>query len=177
MLQNVVASAITKDDIITKLIPNWISFVTQLLAFLVLVAVLIFFAYKPVKKIIKKRQDYIENNIKEAEEAKLEAYKNITQSEETLTSSKKQANEIIEQAKLDALKEKEKIIQATSEEISLMKENAEKDIELSKIEAQEQIRKEMVDIALDASGEILKRNVTSKDNERLAEDFIRSIKD
>lgn len=177
MLQNVVASAITKDDIISKLIPNWVSFVTQLLAFLVLVAVLIFFAYKPVKKIIKKRQDYIENNIKEAEEAKLTAYKNIAQSEETLTSSKKQANEIIEQAKADALKEKEKIMLKTSKEVSIMKNNAEKDIEQSKIEAKEEIRKEMVGIALDASSEILKRNVTNKDNERLAEDFIRSIKD
>ena len=177
MLHNVVASAITKDDIISKLIPNWVSFVTQLLAFLVLVAVLIFFAYKPVKKIIKKRQDYIENNIKEAEEAKLTAYKNIAQSEETLTSSKKQANEIIEQAKADALKEKEKIMLKTSEEVSIMKNNAEKDIEQSKIEAKEEIRKEMVGIALDASSEILKRNVTNKDNERLAEDFIRSIKD
>ena len=33
------------NDIVSKLIPNWTSFVVQLAAFLVLVAVVFFFAY------------------------------------------------------------------------------------------------------------------------------------
>ena len=167
--------AISKTDIISKLIPNWVSFVVQLLAFLVLVAVITFFAYKPVKRIIKARQDYIEDNIKQAEIAKTEANQNIIKTEETLTLSKKQANEIIQQAKEDALKEKEKILESASIEANQMRIDAENDIELAKIEAKEEIRKEMVNIALEASSEVLGRNISTKDNERLAEDFIRRI--
>ena len=173
----IIDAAITKDDIISKLIPNWVSFVVQLLAFLVMVIVIIIFAYKPVKKMLKKRQDYIEDNIKQAEIAKSEALDNITKSEETLNSSKKEANEIIEQAKLDAEKEKARILEETSQEVSVMKENAQKDIEQSKLDAQEEIRKEMVNLAIEASSEVLGRNINNQDNQRLAENFIRSMKE
>ena len=57
---------LSSDDFTSKLIPNWPSFVTQLAALVVLIIVVIVFAYKPVKKILKKRQDHIEENIKEA---------------------------------------------------------------------------------------------------------------
>ena len=162
-------------DIISKLIPNWTSFVVQLAAFLVLIAGVIYFAYKPVKKIIKTRQDYIEDNIKQSELAKSRANDNIIKSEEKLTQSHKQANEIIEQAKLDAEAERTRILEETSLQVSKMKQDAQEDIEQSKEDAKEEIRKEMVALALDASSEILSRNVNTKDNEKLADDFIRSI--
>ena len=163
------------DDILSKLIPNWTSFVVQLAAFLVLVAVVIYFAYKPVKKMIKKREDYIEDNIKQSELAKSRANDNIIKSEATLTESHKQANEIIEQAKLDAENERYRILEETNLLVSKMKQDALEDIKQSKEDAKEEIRKEMVNLALEASGEILGRNVSTKDNEKLADDFIRSI--
>ena len=162
-------------DIVSKLIPNWTSFLVQLLAFLVLIAGMIYFAYKPVKKIIKKRQDYIEDNIKQSELAKSRANDNIIKSEKTLTESHKQANEIIEQAKLDAEIEKSRILEETAQMVSKMKVDAEEDIRQSKEDAKEEIRKEMVSLALDASSEILARNVSTKDNEKLADEFIRSM--
>ena len=170
-----VMDVIEKNDVVSKLIPNWTSFVVQLAAFLVLVGVVFYFAYKPVKKIIKTRQDYIEDNIKQSELAKSRANDNIIKSEETLTASHKEANEIIEQAKLDAENEKNRILEETSLLVSKMKQDAEEDIAQSKENAKEEIRKEMVSLALDASSEILSRNVSTKDNEKLADDFIRSM--
>ena len=167
--------AISKDDIVSKLIPNWTSFVVQLAAFLVLVAIVVFFAYKPVKKIIKTRQDYIDENIKQSELAKSRANDNIIKSEETLTQSHRQANEIIEQAKREAESEKARILEETDGLISKMKIDAENDIEQSRKDAEEEIRKEMVNLALEASSEILSRNVNTKDNEKLADEFIRSM--
>ena len=163
------------EDIMSKLIPNWTSFVVQLAAFLVLVAIVIYFGYKPVKKLIKTREDYIEDNIKQSELAKSRANDNIFKSEETLNKSHKEANEIIEQAKLDAEAEKARILEETSLLVSKMKSDAEADIIQSREDAIEEIRKEMVNLALDASSEILSRNVNTKDNEKLADDFIRSI--
>ena len=170
-----ITDTLNQESILSKLIPNWTSFVVQLAAFLVLVAVVIYFAYKPVKKIIKTRQDYIEDNIKQSELAKSRANDNIIKSEETLTASHKEANEIIEQAKLDAENERNRILEETSVLVSKMKQNAEADIKQSKEDAKEEIRKEMVNLALDASSEILSRNVNTKDNEKLADDFIRSL--
>jgi len=163
-------------DFTSKLIPNWVSFLTQLGALLVLILVVIVFAYKPVKKILKKRQDYVENNIKEAEQSKAKWQENELKSETTVLESQRTAADIVSEAKLDAEKEKNLILEQTAQEVERMKLEAENDIARSRKEAEEEIRKEMVSIALSAAEELLGREVDSSDNSRLVEDFIDQVK-
>ncbi|MCQ2814765.1 MAG: F0F1 ATP synthase subunit B [Bacilli bacterium] len=165
----------SEEDFISKLIPNWVSFLAQILALLVLIVVVIIFAYKPVKKIINTRQNYIEDNIKSSEQAKANALQNETKSEEKILASNKLADSIITTAQRQALQERNKIITETEVMVKKMKDDAEVEIERSKLEAKEEIRKEMVDVALLTSSEILKRNITDEDNEKLANDFIKEI--
>ena len=165
------------EDFISKLIPNWISFVVQLAALLVMIAVVIFFAYKPVKKIITQRQDYIEKNIKQSEEDKAIAAQNAKQSEEMIIASQKKADQLVEDARKLSIDERNRMVEETNQLIAKMKDDAQKDIEQSTLDAKDAIRKEMVNLALSASSEILKREINEKDNARLAEEFIRSIED
>ncbi len=158
-----------------KLIPNLLSFVVQFLSFLVLILVVFILAYKPVKKILKKRADYIENEIKEARESNLEAEKNVAEAKEMVASSKVQASEIIARAEKQGQERYDMMLASANNEIVEMKKDAEKDIERAKEEAIQDIRNEMVNVALSASEEILKREVDSKDNKRLAEDFINRL--
>ena len=62
-------SSVPIDDqsFINKLIPNWTSFVAQLGALIVMIIVVILIGYKPIKKMLKKRQDYVESSIRDAE--------------------------------------------------------------------------------------------------------------
>ena len=159
-------------DFTDKLIPNWPSFIAQLLALLVLITVIIIFAYKPVKKIIKKRQDYIEQNIKEAEENKAKWQENELKSKETVLASQRTAADIVAEAKVDAQKERAAILENTQLEINKMKEDAQNDIARMEKEAQEQIKKEIVNVALDASTELLGREISSQDNDRLLNEFV-----
>ena len=158
-----------------KLVPNLLSFVVQFLSFLVLILAVFILAYKPVKKILKKRADYIENEIKEARESNLEAQKNVDEAKEIVASSKLQASEIIKSAEKQGQERYDRMLASANEEIIEMKKYAEKDIERAKQEAIEDIRNEMVNIALSASEEILKREVDTDDNKRLAEDFINRL--
>ena len=158
-----------------NLIPNWVSFVCQLGALIVMILVIFFVAYKPVRKMLKKRSDYIEDNIRQAEEAKAEALKNASQSEETIIASKKEAANIIAQAKETAESNKQAMIEETQLEINKMKSLAEEDIARSKEEAKEEIRQEMVSVALAASEEVLKREINEKDNARIVNDFIEEL--
>ena len=164
------------DDFTSKLIPNWPSFVAQVGALIVLITVVIIFAYKPVKKIIAKRQDYIENNIKEAEKSKAIWQENELKSKETVLASERTAADIVAEAKNDAQKERAVILEQAQNEAIKMKKDAENDIARMEIEAQEQIKKEIVAVALDASSELLGREVSSKDNARLIEEFVEEVK-
>ena len=167
----------TSEDFVSKLIPNWISFVVQLAALLVLIAAVIYLAYKPVKKIITERQNYIENNIKQSEADKAIAAQNAKQSEEMIIASQKKADQLIQEARQASLEERNRMVEETNQLITKMKDDAQRDIEQAALDAKEDIRREMVDIALSASSEILKREVNAKDNAKIAEDFIRSLED
>ena len=158
-----------------KLVPSWISLLIQFAALVALIMIVIFCAYKPVKKILQKRSDYIESNIREAEQSKAVAAQREQQSAEIILESKKQAALIIEDAQKTALKEKDALLNETRVEVAKMKSNAELDIERSKQEALDEIHSEMVDVALAASSEILKREVNDKDNARLTEEFIKNL--
>ena len=158
-----------------NLIPSWVSFVVQLSALVIMVLVIFFVAYKPVKKLLTKRADYVENNIRDSENAKAEAERNAVASKEAIIASKKEAAEIVAQAKITAENNKQASIEQTQLEINKMKALAEEDIERSKVEAQEDIRKEIVSVALSASEEVLKREVNEKDNKKIVEDFIKDL--
>ena len=163
------------ETIRNNLIPSWTSFVMQVAAFIILLVIVIFVAYKPVKRILKKRQDYIEKEISDAEKDKAAAAINLAQSEETILASKKNASQIIEEAQNQALLRQEEILAEARLQVEKMKKDAEEDIARSRQEALDDIHDEMVDIALLTSSEILKREVNDKDNARLAKEFIDNL--
>ena len=158
-----------------KLVPNLLSFVIQFLSFVILLVVVFVFAYKPVKKILKKRADYVENEISQAHENNLVAQKSIDEAKEMVASSKVQASEIIQNAEKQGQEKYDALMLQAKSDVEEMKKDAQKDIERAKEEAIEDIHNEMVKVALSASEEILKREVDSKDNKRLAEDFINRL--
>ena len=158
-----------------KLIPNWFAFLVQLISLVLLLVIIFIFAYKPVKKLLNARAEYIEKEVKDAEEDKRIARENAVKSEQMIVDSKKTASEIIESANQRAIKEAEEIKEETRNEISRMKKAAEEEIKEAKAQSLKDIHDEMVDVALCASEEILGREVDKSDNEKLARNFINSL--
>ena len=167
--------AISKDDFISKLFPNVWDALATFLAFIVLLLVAFYFAYKPVKKLLKKRGDYVEGKISDADKKEKEAQEKLEQAEQKVKDSSNEALAIVEKAKEDALKEKERIAleakKAREEEVKKAKEEIAQEIEASK----DEVHKEIVSVALDASKKVLSREVNSKDNEKLIDDFIKDL--
>lgn len=163
---------VDQDSFLAKLFPNPWDALAVFLAFLVLLLVVFFFAYKPVKNLIKKRGDYVEGKIKNAEEKEKNAEIKVKQLEEQVKSSQKEAMEIIEKAKLDATRERNEIKEQAKldadKEVLRAKEQIAQEIEASK----DKIHEEIVDVAVQASSKILEREVSKKDNEKLIDDFI-----
>lgn len=168
-------STVSKDDFISRLFPNVWDALATFLAFIVLLLVAFYFGYKPVKKMIKKRGDYVEDKIKDAENKNKDAEEKLQQANLEIKDSNVEAMNIIEKAKEDALKEKERIAleakQVREEEIKKTKEQIAQEIEASK----DEVHKEIVQVALDASSKILSREVSEKDNEKLIDDFLKDL--
>ena len=177
VLEDVASSSgpIEEKDFINKLIPNWTSFVTQVAALVVMIIIVLLIGYKPVKKMLKKRQDYIEASIRDAEVAKRQAERDAKQAEEMIIASKKEATQIMKNAEINAATRSEEMLKETNVQIARMKQEADKDIERSRQEALDDIHDEIVSVALSATSEVLKREINEKDNSRIVEDFIKDM--
>lgn len=164
-----------QEDFLHYLFPNPWDALAIFLAFIVLLLAVFYFAYKPVKKLLKQRKEYVDGKIKNAEQRELDAKVKVEEAEKKIADSRKEAMDIVEQAKVDANKEREQIkAQAKLEadqEIERAKQSIAQEIEASK----DEVHKEIVSVALDASKKVLSREVNSKDNEKLIDDFIKDL--
>jgi len=169
--------AITKEDFLDKLFPNPYDALAVFLAFIVLLLAVFYFAYKPVKKLLKQRGDYVEGKIKDAETKQVEAENFLNEANEKIKSTKVEAMGIIEDAKKAANKEREVILEKAKEEreaeVKKTKDEIAQEIEASK----DEIHREIVSVAIDASSKVLEREVTKKDNEKLIDSFIDDLKE
>ena len=169
------SSPFNAEDFTSRIFFNLWDFLAVFLAFVILLVVAFFIGYKPIKKFMKNRADYVENKISEAETREEKSRSLINEGNEYVSSSKKEANRIIEQAKDDANKQKDEIIEQAKVMAENEKEKARAEIALE-IEANKQmIHDEIVDVALSASEELLNREVNKKDNKRLLDDFVNDL--
>lgn len=170
-LEDATSAPFEPEDFLEKIFGNFWSLLINLLALIVLFVVLFFVAYKPVKKYVDKRKEYIENNIHDAEVAKTFYEEKVNQTDEMISSAQKEGQEILKKAEENAQKEADAIILKAKDDARLLEEKATMNIEQEKEKARAQIRSEIVNVALDASKEILGREIDTKDNEKFLNDF------
>lgn len=172
----VIRRGLDKDSFIGKILPDgWEPFVVQLLAMAVLVTVVFVFLFKPVRKILDARREKTMSEIAEAEKKNANAGALLNEAEERVKASKTEAVAIVERAKKDAESLRDQTIVAAKDEAQRLREEAKKDIEMSKVQAQDDINRSIVDVALQASEKVLKREVDEADSRRLIDDFLSEI--
>ena len=89
---------------INNMLPNIYVTLAQLAVFILTALIFIKFAYKPIKKKLNQRSEYIENNIKQAEIKNQEAQQKVEKANSLILSSEQKAAEIIQQAQTNRKK-------------------------------------------------------------------------
>lgn len=168
-------SPFTDNEFLEKIFPNVWDFVIQFAAFVILLVIVFFLGYKPVKKLLKKRHDYVDHNISDSEAAKAISERNARISAENIEKSKVEADKIVSNAKSQASKEADGIVNKARQDALETRKQADRDIAAAQVKAQADTRKQIVDVALSASSQILGREVNSEDNARLVDDFVATL--
>ncbi len=164
------------DDIASKIFPNVWDFLVQFLAFVIMVILITIFAYKPIKKYIKKRQDLLDEEVNETKKRNEEAKTNLLISQKEIALTHEKASKIIENATKEGNERKEEIILRANKEAENKIKEADEIIKKNKIEAKNELKNELSDIALDLSSKILEREVNENDNKKLIDDFVNKMK-
>lgn len=162
-------------DIGEKLVPNLWEFITQLLAFLIMVFIVYKLAYKPVRKYLEGRRAFIKGNLESAQKQNIAANQANEKAQKNLNQSRKEAIDIVIEAKRQAEEAKVEIEEEAKKEIAQKRIEAEKDLENQKQKAMREVHDEIVDIALAASSNLLSREVTTKDNKKIVSQFVEEM--
>ena len=132
------------------------------LAFIILLVLLKKFAWKPILKTLKERDDFIEKSIKSAEEAKAEMSNLKAQNEELLAEARLEREKILKEAKemQDSIIAEAK--KTATQESDRMIANARVEIEKEKSNAMSEIKSQVANLSLEISEKILKSELSDK---------------
>ena len=135
------------------------------------------FLLKPIRNILKKRQEMTDAKIREAEKAEADAMAIKAEYEQNMQEAREKANDIISTAQKNASIQSEKMLKEANQQVSALKAKAESDIAQEKKKAVNELKDEIGDIAVEIAGKVIDREVNEADHEKLINDFISNIGD
>ncbi|WP_276875003.1 F0F1 ATP synthase subunit B [Dialister micraerophilus] len=147
----------------------------QILNFIILVAILGHFAYKPIIKVLDARKQRIQNDLDSAAASKADAAKLKDSYEEQLRNAQAKAQEIVTQAVKEAKVKAEEQIEAAHIAIEQEKENATKQIERERKDALDDLKAQVAVLSCDIAAKIISKNMTPEENGRIIEDSITKL--
>ncbi len=134
-------------------------------------------AYKPVKKFMDERAARVNALKADAEAREKEAQEKIDEYTVLLAESEKAKSEAIKQGEKQALEESELIIANAKDKAKSIVDNANKKAQEKYDSAVEEANDYIVNLTIDASSHLLKREITDEDNKKIVKDFLDSIGD
>jgi F-type H+-transporting ATPase subunit b len=150
-------------------------FIWTILTFLVLVALLARFAWRPLMEALERRQAAIAKSLEDTQRAQQELQRLHHESAQMMASARAEAEAIISRSRSDAEALREELKQKARSEAATIVKNAERQIQLETARAVQEIRKEAIDLSVAIASKILQRQVSKEDNEGLIEETLKQV--
>ncbi len=152
-------------------------YIWTIATFLLLVALLAKFAWRPLLEALERRQESIRKSLDDAQKARQELERLGVESQRILAAARTEAEQILSSTRSDANRFREELKQKAQSEAAGIVKNAERQIELETARALQQIRTEAVDLSVALASKLLERNLSKADNERLIEETFKQIEE
>ncbi len=144
--------------------------------FLVLLFVLKWKAWGPLMATMEARAAQIEESLSKAEKQTAQAEQLAENNEKILNEARKEAQEIVANAREAGDKLKQKLESDGKEQYNNMLETAKEQINTEKEKALNDIKNTVVEIAIQASEKVIKRNLNNEDNKKMIEQTVDEFK-
>lgn len=158
-----------------KLGINWWLLIAQIVNFAILLAILYIFLYKPILKLFKDRSTRIDEGLKNAEKLKADAAESEQRQKAVLDEARKEAHRIVEQGTKLSDDEKKKILELAHEESRKIVERTMKEINAEKQNIMTEIRKEVGEMVVNLSLEMVKKQLDEKTQKELLNQAIKDV--
>jgi F-type H+-transporting ATPase subunit b len=154
---------------------TWSTFFIQLAAFLILFLLLKRYAFGPLLGIMEQRKELIQGQLDNAENSRNQAAQHLEEQKQALQQARKEAYDIIEQAKATSSKQADDIIVTAKTEASRLKDDAVKDIESEKNKAIAALRGEVGGMSVKIASKIIEKQIDEKSQEQLVSQYLKEV--
>jgi F-type H+-transporting ATPase subunit b len=152
-----------------------VTLLIQVVNFLILIALLSKFLFKPLTKFLADRAAGIEQSLAEAKAAREAVAKAEEAHKAKMLATQREAAALREQVQREVEVERQRLLEASREETQRMVAEARAAIEAETKRAKIALREETVALSLAAAERLLGRAVTGEDQKRLVEQYVRDL--
>ncbi|MCK4776843.1 MAG: F0F1 ATP synthase subunit B [Actinomycetia bacterium] len=145
------------------------------ISFFVLLFLLTKFAFPPVLKILKEREEKIAESLEKAEETRTEAEKLFADYRKQLDEAKKEAQKIVDQGRNLGKNVKKEITKKAKEEAGQILEKAKSEIEREKQKAFQELKEKTADMAVYVASRIIKESLKPEDHIKIIKDSLLEV--
>lgn len=154
---------------------DWRIFLAQFVNFSVLIFVLWRFAYKPVFNILEERRKKIAQGVQNSEEAEIKLQEAENHKKEIITEARREANLIIEEAKLKAETRYQEIVGRSKEDVRGIIAEEKSKIETEKNLAISEIKNRISELTILAVEKILAEKIDDKKDTELITKVVKEL--
>ena len=148
-----------------------------IIAIFVLFLLLSYLLFDPARKMLNDRKEKISGELEEAKNNMEEARELKSQYEEKLKKIDKEAEEILSEARRKALSNENQIVARAKEEAAAILERARVEAELEKQRVNDDIKKEIINVASVMAGKIVSASIDETKQSRLIEETLKEMGD
>jgi F-type H+-transporting ATPase subunit b len=151
---------------------DWMTILLQALNFLILLAILQRFLYRPLSKKMKEREEEIESEISEAKERAEAAEREREELEEKLAEAREEAEKIRRDAREEAAERRDEILEQAREDAADIRQEANERIQREEEAARERIQKRARQTAVELAENLLRETGGQALHDQLVDRFL-----
>lgn len=154
------------------LMPEKYTFIFVALNLLILFFFMKKFLFKPVTEFMENRKNSIEQALKDADQAKLEAAESRKNYEEQIKKIREESDKLLNEARIKATREYDEIIANAKKDALVIVEKGRKDVERERAEMLRQVRQQIAALAITAATKVVQANMDTESNKSMVDKFI-----
>jgi len=143
--------------------------------FVLLLLILKKMAWKPILTSLSERENFIKDSVERAETAKKEAEEILEENKKNLAMAEENAQKVIAQGREYAENLKTQILAESKAEAKKLVDDASIEIERKNVEAFNNLKDEIAEIAIGAAEKIIRSNLDKEMHEKIVDDFINDL--
>lgn len=152
-----------------------VDMIVMLFFFILLIALVSKYAWRPVMNMMQKREEHVANEIDAAERSRADAERASKEALEQLTQTKQDAQKIIEDAKVAGIKQEENIIASARKEADRIKVSAQEEIQNEKDKAIQALQEQVASLSVLIASKVIEKEISAQDQEKLIEEYIKEV--